>query len=319
MTEIAMRQDNADLTPARPTAPAAVPQPAASALLLWAQEAHQASIIAEKLAKTSFVPASLRGKPADITATILAGQELGLQPMASLRSVDVIQGTPALRAHAMRGLVQSHGHQIQLVESTETLCRMRGRRKGDDAWQEVVWTIERAQRLGLTGKDQWKKQPQTMLVARATGELCRLIASDALHAMPYAAEELDGDDRGLAVSVAPRVTLAELAAQVANAPQVGGRQPVQVPAPVSAPPTEPAAPADDAPLASDEQRAAMAGLWSELGFGGDDNHPQRMQITAKILGLPEPVESSDELTAGEAEQVLAALRAKLAEREGAPA
>lgn len=163
-----------------------------TSLIVWAEEARQAAQIALSLAKTSFVPASLRNKPEDITAAILAGQELGLRPMASLRSMDVIQGTPALRAHAMRGLVQSKGHSVQLVESTKTVCRMRGRRRGEEEWQQVEWTIERAAELGLTGKSEWKKQPKTMLVARATGEVCRLIASDVLHAMPYAAEELDG-------------------------------------------------------------------------------------------------------------------------------
>lgn len=185
MTDVAMREERpAELVPAGA---------GTSPLVLWAYEARQAAMVAASLAKTSFVPASLRGKPEDITAAILAGQELGLQPMASLRSMDVIQGTPALRAHAMRGLVQSRGHSIQLLESTETRCKMRGRRKGEEDWQTVTWTIERAGKLGLTGKQQWKAQPQTMLVARATGELCRLVASDVLHAMPYAAEEL-GDD-----------------------------------------------------------------------------------------------------------------------------
>jgi hypothetical protein len=178
----------------------------------WAYEAQQANQIAQSLARTSFVPASLAGKPADITAAILAGQELGLQPMATLRSMDVIQGTPALRAHAMRGLVQSHGHEVEVVESTPTRCVMRGRRKGAENWQTVTWDLERAAKLGLTGKSEWKKQPQTMLVARATGEICRLVASDALYAMPYAAEELrDGDrlpDGGVPASV--RVTAEEV-------------------------------------------------------------------------------------------------------------
>lgn len=183
MTEIEPRQEQAP-----------VPVGAeASPLVLWAYEAKQAHQIALSLARTSFVPQSLRGKPEDITAAILAGQELGLRPMATLRSMDVIQGTPALRAHAMRGLVQSRGHEVQLMESTETRCRMRGRRAGEQDWQTVTWTIDRANRLGLTGREQWKKQPQSMLVARATGEICRLVASDVLHAMPYAAEEL-GDD-----------------------------------------------------------------------------------------------------------------------------
>jgi hypothetical protein len=201
VTEIAIpdRHSNGDVVPAAAQA---------SPLVLWAHEARQAEQIAEVLACTSFVPASLRNKPQDVTAAILAGQELGLQPMATLRSIDIIQGVPALRAHAMRGLVQFHGHKLQLVESTPQRCVMRGQRKGEE-WQQVEWTIERAAQLGLTGKDQWKKQPQTMLVARATGELCRLIAADALYAMPYAAEELDGDSPGGGNGPA-RVTVEEI-------------------------------------------------------------------------------------------------------------
>jgi hypothetical protein len=183
-----------------------------SALVQWAYEARQAAGIAKSLAATSFVPASLRGKPADITAAILAGQELGLQPMATLRSIDVIQGTPALRAHAMRGLVQSRGHAIEIVESDDNHCIVRGRRNPVDTWQTVEWTLDRAKKMGLTDKDQWKKQPRTMLIARATSEMCRLIAADVLYAMPYAAEELDGEPvRATAmVSNGGRVTAAEI-------------------------------------------------------------------------------------------------------------
>jgi hypothetical protein len=168
------------------------PTAATTALMQWAQEADLAYQMAQKLAATSFVPQSLRGKPGDITAAILAGAELGLKPMATLKSIDVIQGTPALRAHAMRAVVQKQGHEIELVESDATHCVMRGRRKGSDNWQTVEWTIQRATQMKLTDKGEWKKQPQNMLVARATGELCRLIASDALHGMPYVSEELEG-------------------------------------------------------------------------------------------------------------------------------
>lgn len=180
------------------TQQAAAPAPTAgsTALMQWAQEADLAYQMAQKLAATSFVPQSLRGKPGDITAAILAGAELGLKPMATLKSIDVIQGTPALRAHAMRAVVQKQGHEIELVESTPEKCVMRGRRKGSDNWQTVEWTTARATQLGLVNKPEWKKQPQTMLVARATGELSRLIASDALHGMPYVSEELEGTTAG---------------------------------------------------------------------------------------------------------------------------
>ena len=175
-------------------------------LQLWSDEARAAAEIAADLAPTPFVPSSLRvldhGRPdvqattANIAAALLTGRELGLSPMASMRSIDIVQGTPALRAVALRALLQAAGHEMWLVESTKTRCVMRGRRAGSDKEQEIVWTIDRAKDLGLTGKSNWRSQPQTMLVARATAELARLVAADAILGLPYTAEELEdgGED-----------------------------------------------------------------------------------------------------------------------------
>jgi hypothetical protein len=186
MSELDIRHDSA------PAVPAPAPQQqitTKSALVIWAEEARVVANIAVSIAKTPFAGA-LRGKPEEVTAVILAGNELGLPPMTALKSFDIIQGTPALRAHAMRGLLQSKGHEIELVESDARHCIIRGRRKGAQDWQEVTWTIERAAQLGLVNKPEWKKQPGTMLIARGTGEMARLIASDALYAVPYTSEEL---------------------------------------------------------------------------------------------------------------------------------
>jgi hypothetical protein len=224
-TEIAPRDEQQAVATQSPTLPEVQPTAGTTALVAWAQEANLAYDMAQKLAATSFVPQSLRGKPGDIAAAILAGSELGLKPMATLKSIDIIQGTPALRAHAMRAVIQNQGHEIELVESEDTHCRMRGRRKGSDTWQQVVWDIPRARLLGLLGKDQWKKQPKAMLVARATGELCRLIASDALHGMAYVSEELEGYVHG---EIAPAKAPLSVAA-------------ITAPAPVQAAPSAPAA------------------------------------------------------------------------------
>ncbi|MET8864632.1 hypothetical protein ABZW11_16980 [Nonomuraea sp. NPDC004580] len=270
-----------------------------SALVLWAYEARQAEQIATSLARTSFVPASLRGKPDDLTAAILAGQELGLQPMATLRSIDVIQGTPALRAHAMRGLVQSHGHSVQVVESTPDRCVMRGRRAGEKDWQQVEWTIERAAQLGLTGKDQWKKQPQTMLVARATGEICRLIAADVLYAMPYAAEELDGESPGGGGGPA-RVTVEE----IVTARQGPAEQP-----------TPPAAPEPEQPrMITAAQMKKMAAGMRTAGLTDRDT---ALAFVNEILQRPadNPVASRNELTLDEASRVIDALEREAAQAE----
>ena len=156
----------------------------------WARSADAAHHVAETLVQTSFCPDQFRGKAGEATAAILAGLEVGLQPMAALRAFDIIQGAAAPKAITLRAVVQSHGHELELVESNATRCKMRGRRRGASSWQEVVWTIDRAKQLGVATKPNWRNQPQAMLVARATSELARLVASDAILGIGYTVEEL---------------------------------------------------------------------------------------------------------------------------------
>ncbi len=183
MTELEVRGTSAEM----------VAFEADSDLIRWARDAREAHTIALSLVKTSFVPNSMRGKPEEAAAAILTGAEIGLTPMAALRSIDIISGTPAMRAHALRGLVQSRGHDVWVEDATPTRAVVKGHRKGSTQVQESAWTLDRARALGLLVRDNWKKQPQAMLVARATSELCRLIASDVLLGLPYSIEELSDE------------------------------------------------------------------------------------------------------------------------------
>ena len=54
-----------------------------------------------------------------------------------------------------------------------------------------MWTIDRAVKMGLAGKDNWKRMPQSMLMARATTEIVRMIASDLLFGLASTEEMLD--------------------------------------------------------------------------------------------------------------------------------
>lgn len=156
----------------------------------WAESARAAYEVAEKLVRTSFVPAQFRDLPHEATAAILAGDEVGLSPMASLRAFDIIQGSAAPRAITHRAVVQSQGHSIWVVECTATRAIVRGQRAGESEIQESEWTIDRARQFGLTNKENYRKQPKAMLLARATSECSRLVAADALMGMPYSVEEL---------------------------------------------------------------------------------------------------------------------------------
>jgi len=260
MTELAVVEaPAAEVAVTQPASnPAAMAISHSSRLTEWAQDARQASLVAQSLARTAFVPVSLRGKHADaaiadqitvsqITAAILTGQELGLDPMASLRSIDIIEGTPAMRAHALRGIVQAHGHRVWVEESTDTRAIVCGLRSGDDKVQKSVWTLDRAKKQNLTGKQNWTKMPAAMLVARATSEVCRWVGGDALLGMPYSSEEL-ADEAGEQF-----FTVEQLATE-ANRPvrRVAKRTPIEK-APAAEPDIE--EPDADAPLVDDPAAA----------------------------------------------------------------
>jgi hypothetical protein len=158
-------------------------------LMAFTEEAGQVHKIAQALATTSFVPASMKGKPDEITGAILFGRELGMNPMTALQTINVIQGRPTLSANAMRGLAMAAGVVFRLDEATNTRCTVSARTPGGE-WTTVTWGIEQAKQLGLLVKDNWKNQPGAMLIARATSQLCRFVAANILIGMPYSAEEL---------------------------------------------------------------------------------------------------------------------------------
>lgn len=285
--ELATRHDGAQLAP--------VPDytPGVASLVEWADAARAAHAIAESLVKTSFVPKQFRDKPHEATAAILSGTEVGLSPMAALRSFDIIDGTAAARAATLRAVVQSRGHDIWVVESTESRCIMEGQRAGSSRVQRSVWTIDRAQKLGVTSKDNWRKQPTAMLVARATSEIARMVASDAILGIPYSVEELrDG--------VADVVTV-ENEAQV---PRTARRRAVKAaPPPVPEPDLD--EPAEDDRPRSEEQHRMLFALLGEHGLASEERRPQRLAWMSDVLGRDVP--SSKTLTVAEASRLIDAL------------
>ncbi len=245
-------------------------------LVAWAHEARAAHDLAKGIVDTDFCPRQYRGKPLEAAAAMLAGAELGFNPMASLRTFDNIQGVTAPKAITQVAVAQSHGHVIQVVAESDTKVTVRGKRRGED-WQELTWTIEDAQRLGLTGKDNWKKQPRNMLVARGQSAMARRIAADALLGIPYSAEEIRDEDPAAMEwrAVQPRVTLAEITGP-------------------------PEAPASD--VATAAQLRDLNGLLRENGITKKD---LALALYADVTGRE--VEASKALTSAEATTVIARL------------
>src|SRR5260221_2893386 len=167
----------------------------------WIPGAADVSNLPDYIAETDFVPKALRNKPAAIAACILTGRELGIGPMASLKSIHMVQGVPSLSAEYKRARALAAGHQIVVDESTGTRCTVRGRRNGTESLVTITWTTDHAPRAKLHGKDVWKQYPQRMLQARATSELCDLLFPASTLGLPPTAELEDGGALAAAVAI----------------------------------------------------------------------------------------------------------------------
>lgn len=155
-------------------------------LMLLTKENEETLIRASNmLSKSPVIPTNLKGNIPAIYSILLMGAELGLKPMQSINSIHVIQGRTALSAQLMLSIVKKRCPDFRISmkisgDKTSPVVIVRGVRHGGDEEFETKWDMSRAGALGLIGKDNWKKQPITMLQWRAVSEVCRFLAPEAV-------------------------------------------------------------------------------------------------------------------------------------------
>ena len=176
--------------------------------------------LAEKACGGQLVADHFRGKPADGAIAIAYGASLGWHWTKALQDVYVIKGKPAIQSKEMRELLIRAGHQIWEEEVGPTKVVLCGRRCDSDVVVRVEWTIEKAKKAGLTSNRLYDTMPENMLYARATTDLAKRMAPDALSGLGIV-EELRDQDRVRAVAervAAPKRGVAGLKAALAPAP-----------------------------------------------------------------------------------------------------
>jgi hypothetical protein len=280
--------------------------PSVMRLTDWWDQARAASAIAERICETTFVPDHFRNKPAETTAAILTGFELGLTPMAALRAIYVIKGTPGMYANTMRAIVQSHGHRIWEEDITATRVIVCGQRRNESRTHKSTWTIDRAKQAGLTSNQQYQRNPVAMLMARATAEACRMTAADALHGLGISVEELETDPINPQPEPTPAVE--------ASTKRTAKRAPLK--ATPSAPPEpdldeEQPAPEVDPRYRprSDAQQAKIFAAMGELGIKERDSQIAYIERVVK-----RKVDSRKGLTMSEAHAVIEHLEMDIQDR-----
>lgn len=289
----------------------------------WLELFMKTAEVAEVLARTSFVPAGMTGKPAEVAASMMKGFELGMDPLDALANIFVVKGKVGFYAEFMRRRIIERGHEFLIVESTDSRAVVKGRRHDGDRmseWQQASFTAEQAKKAGID----LGGYPADKLVARATSRLCRRVFPDVLSGAALV-EDLQDGLVGAVEVVSDRVdepAAAETPAlqrkrQPRKAPQTSRVRPA--PAAAAAPvgaagidefpagdsaedPAVESSPDDldspDSP-ASAAQNRKMHAQFREVGLSERED---RLAVTGAILGFT--LDSSASLTMSEASKVI---------------
>lgn len=279
--------------------------PTGGRLVAWAQAASAANQLAKALSRTSFVPAAFAGNDNDATAAILMGDELGLSPLAALRSLYVVHGSPALYARSMVALAQSRGHEIWTELSTSDKVIVCGRRRGSNKEERAEWTMARATKAGYTSNKKYATNPAEMLYAKAAAEIARKIAADVLAGVPYSVEDLELEDS----ATTGTTTISRQTVKTARRKTEAA--PVDEPPLDDNPATDDEPPLDDVPDAAepasvepitDKQQRKLHATLGDIGITGRND---RLRLASLVAGRE--IASSSELNKAEAARLIDAL------------
>lgn len=147
---------------------------------------------AKALAHGDILPAAYRDKPANVLVAIGLGQSMGLSPAESLYRIDVIQGKPTASAELIAANVRKAGHKlrVRVDEANQSVTASIVRADDPEFEHKVTRDLNWAKQMGLATKDNYKKQPTTMLQWRAISAVARLACPEALYGVAYTADEI---------------------------------------------------------------------------------------------------------------------------------
>lgn len=295
----------------------------------WVSAADEASQLVARIIRTPFVPDSYRPQIdprataeqraeaealaiANGTAAVLQGISVGLDPLTALQNIYIIHGRPGMYAEIMVALVQSAGHEVWTEETSGTRAVVSGRRKGSDAVERVVITMEMARAAGWVGRNKnYQSVPADMLWARAAGRVCKRIGADVLHGIA-SVEEVQ-DNQGEAVgsrkvqrSPARQAIASSAAAAEAQASAELDQDPrgAHTAKPARSAPTGPPLPGeDDGPAPLDKRQwDAINREFVRLEVTGEGQTAARLTVISHLVGRQ--VGAGRELVADEGQFIL---------------
>jgi hypothetical protein len=203
---------------------------------------------------------------AEAAVKILMGAEIGIGPMQSLATIDVIDGKPALSARLLSSLLRRAGYRWQITQHDADACVMTVLYPDGAVAGEASFSIAEAKAAGLAGRKNWNAYRKDMLFARAISRACRWYAPEvALGA--YETSEME-ESAISAPSPTRRYTEAEI--------EEGHRQYLATPSPTESVPTVASMPA-----------ARSRPEWVDSGVIPGRGEPLPELLPAPAAALPE--------------------------------
>lgn len=212
---------------------------------------------AKMIASSGMLPKSYDGRYEAAVVAMQMGSEIGLTPMAAIRSIYVVNGQPALWGDGLFALVRSDPRVIDIVErppheieeTGEAECTVTVR---NHAPVTRRFSMADAKKAGLLDKrGPWQQYPARMAQMRARAWACRDAVPDRLSGIACA-EEAQDIDMGEAHFVEPAMAIPpEGTSSFAKKPK-----PAPEPRPEPEKQTEPEAERDEPEAKHDESPAA---------------------------------------------------------------
>lgn len=124
---------------------------------------------------------------------ILAGQEIGISPVASLTHIYFINGKLAYEAQILASALKRRGYDYRIRTHTDKECSIEFFNENKESLGHSTFTIDDAKKAGLDSKDVWKKYPRNLLFGRSMTNGCRWFCPDIFGGAVYSPEELGAD------------------------------------------------------------------------------------------------------------------------------
>ena len=125
---------------------------------------------------------------------MLAGRDMGIPPLASLRGIHVFEGKVEIGAGLLAAQIKRSGrYDYRVVKSTNSECVIDWLEDGIGVGQ-TSYTTDDARLAGLIGKQNWQKNPSDMLFARCLTRGQRRFCPDVALGSVYAEGEIERDE-----------------------------------------------------------------------------------------------------------------------------